>query len=278
MFAGLLILVGSFFAEVADSIGKKQVQRSKQNVYSLGFLNSFWVTIILFVSIILGANFTFNTASFPTFLTRVVLEIVLAHITVLGIIRAERSTFAYLRLLTIPLVLIIDLVLGNSLGMAQIIGVNLVFLGLIILLYRNPKSNKGVWTVVLGAVIASITLSLFKYDITHYNSVAAEQLLVTSAVVFYFYIASVVRKQRVDLSLLIKPWTALQSLSSGLETAFVSFAFYYAPTSIITVLKRTTAMFWAVLFGHRYFKEEAMLRKVLAGILIGCGLIIILVR
>lgn len=276
MFAGLLLMMGSFFAELADSIGKKEVLRSKENVYSLGFLNSFWVTIILLVSIILGANFTFNIASYPTFLTRLVLEVILAHISVLGIIRAERSTFAYLRLLTIPLVLIIDLALGNSLSLLQIIGINLIFFGLFILLFKNPKSSRGVWTVLASAVIASITLSLFKYDITRYNSVAAEQLLITLAVVVYFYIASIVKKQRVDLSLLVKPKTALQSLSSGLETAFVSFAFYYAPTSVITVLKRTFAMFWAVLFGHKYFKEHGLVRKVFAGSFIIAGLIIIL--
>lgn len=270
-------MVGSFFAEVADSIGKKQVQRSKQNVYSLGFLNSFWVTIFFLLTLILGADFTFSIASLPTFLPRVLLEIILAHITVLGIIKADRSTFAFVRLLTIPLVLIIDIVLGNSLGLTQILGINLAGIGLLVLLFRNPQSRKGIWIVVLSAVIASLTLSLLKYDITHYNSIAAEQLLVTLAIVTYFFIASYIKKQPVKLALLVRPTTGLQSIASGVETILVSFAFYFAPTSIITVLKRTTAMFWAVIFGRRYFKEEALLRKIFAGTLIAIGLVLILV-
>jgi drug/metabolite transporter (DMT)-like permease len=277
MFAGLLILVGSLFEEVAESIGKKQVEKAKQNVYSLGFLNYFWVTIFFLVTIIFGADFTFSTASLPTFIPRVILEIILAHIMVVGIINAERSSFSYVRLITIPLVLIIEIALGNSMNSYQILGVILMFAGLFLLLFRNTKSRAGFWPVAIGAVIAAITLSLFKYNITYFNSVAAEQFIITSVIVMYFLIASKLKSKPINLSLLIKPKTGVQAISSGLETMLVSFAFYFAPTSIITVLKRTTAMFWAVIFGRRYFREEALLRKVLAGILIATGLILILV-
>ncbi len=276
MFAGLLILLGSLFGEISESIGKMQVQKARENIYSLGFLNAFWVSVFFLITIGFGADFTFNTASLPTFIPRVILEIILSHIMVVGIIKAERSTFAYLRLLTIPLVLSIDIALGNSLSLTQIIGVTAMFCGLLLLFFRNPKSKKGAWVVIVGAMMASITLSLFKYDITKFNSVAAEQFIITLIVVVYFFIASIVKNKPIDLKLLVKSVTGLQSIASAMETVMISFAFYFAPTSIITVLKRTTAMFWSVVFGQRYFEEKALLQKILTGILIVAGLILII--
>ncbi|MCB9822654.1 hypothetical protein H6800_00075 [Candidatus Nomurabacteria bacterium] len=275
MFAGLLIFISSLFGELSESVGKKQVQKKTEDIYALGFLNSFWVSIFFLITIIFGADFRFNFASLPTFLPRLFLEIILAHIMVLGIIKAERSSFAYLRLITIPLVLIIEIALGNSISSYQILGVILMFAGLFLLLFRNTKSRTGFWPVAIGAVIAAITLSLFKYNITHFNSVAAEQFIITSAIVMYFCIASKLKSKPINLGLLIKPKTGVQAISSGLETMLVSFAFYFAPTSIITVLKRTTAMFWSLIFGHKYFKEKGLLVKVISGALIAIGLICI---
>ncbi len=277
MFAGLLIFIGSFFGELSESVGKKQVQKKTEDIYALGFLNSFWVSIFFLITIIFGADFRFNLASLPTFLPRLFLEIILAHIMVLGIIKAERSSFAYLRLITIPLVLIIEIALGNSISSYQILGVTLMFAGLFLLLFRNTKSRAGFWPVAIGAVIAAITLSLFKYDITYFNSVAAEQFVITSAIVMYFFIASKLKSRPINLGLLIKPRTGLQCISPGLETMLVSLAFYFAPASIITVLKRTAAMFWSLVFGRRYFNEKGLLVKVISGALIAIGLLCILI-
>lgn len=277
MFAGLLIFISSFFGELSESVGKKQVQKKTEDIYALGFLNSFWVSIFFLITIIFGADFKFNLASLPTFLPRLFLEIILAHIMVLGIIKAERSSFAYLRLITIPLVLIIEIALGNAISSYQILGVILMFAGLFLLLFRNTKSRAGFWPVATGAVIAAITLSLFKYDITYFNSLAAEQFVITSAIVIYFFIASKLKSKPINFGLLIKPKTGVQAISSGLETMLVSFAFYFAPTSIITVLKRTIAMFWSIIFGRRYFKEKGLFVKILSGALIAVGLLCILI-
>lgn len=88
---------------------------------------------------------------------------------------ADRSTYGFLRVLTIPLLLLVDLALGYSLSQGQIVGVSILTLSVLLLLLNHGLRTKGIGFVLLSAVNAVVTLSLFKYDITHFNSVEVEQ-------------------------------------------------------------------------------------------------------
>lgn len=103
MIAAILIAVGTLFAEVGVSLGKYEVAHKKESIYTLGFLSVFWTLIFLIATGLYRDNFIFSLESLPTLAAQVVLELTLVPIALHAVIKADRSTFSFLRLLTLPL-------------------------------------------------------------------------------------------------------------------------------------------------------------------------------
>src|SRR5687768_13381938 len=174
----LLTSIAAFFQEVSDVIGRQEVKQKQETIYTMGFLQMFWATIFFVILILVKQDaFQFSLASLPTFGLRVVLEIIQVFITLIAVVAADRSTFGFIRVLTIPALLLVDLFLGYQIATMQLIGVSLVIIAMLILFMDHNFKKKG-WSLVLfGALNSVATISLYKYNITHFNSVAAEQLV-----------------------------------------------------------------------------------------------------
>ena len=114
---------------------------------------------------------------------------------------------------------------------------------------------------------------LLKWDISHYNSVAGEQITVYTVVLVFYYIQAKLAGNN-PLALLVKRASGLQSLSNGFGLAIESFAYAYAPASVIVAIKRSFAIFWAVIFGQRFFHERRTHHKLVAGAVLALGLIL----
>lgn len=110
--AFFLILLGTLSSEISNSIGKLAVARQQETLYSMGFISMFWSSILFVGLIAVGAEFRLAGASLPLFMPRVVLEIILAHVAIKSILVAERTTVSFLRMITIPLLLRIDIIIG----------------------------------------------------------------------------------------------------------------------------------------------------------------------
>jgi len=67
-----------------------------------------------------------------------------------------------------------------------------------------------------------------------------------------------------------------QSLSEGAGSVVMSFAYLFAPASIITTAKRAFSILWATLSGTFYFHEKHFLLKLLSFALIVGGLILLI--
>src|SRR6185369_9588941 len=112
MLALLLVLCSALAEETSQSIGKRSVKRKRESVYGLGFLELFWGFIVMFGLVIVTPGNHFSTASLPTLIPRIFLEILVTYLTVEAIVRVERSTMGFLRLTTIPFLLLVDIILG----------------------------------------------------------------------------------------------------------------------------------------------------------------------
>lgn len=259
MFALILVLSASFAEEISQSIGKQSVKLRRESVYNLGFLELFWGFVVMSGIALFGPHNHFDPASLPTLLPRLVLEVTVAYLTVEAIVQADRSTIGFLRLLSIPLLLVVDIVLGYRLTLVQIAGVVIMFFALTLAFHHNPSGKKGAWLVVLSAFLSVGTVSLYKYDITHYNSVAIEQSIVLGTILAFFYLRG--WRGRSPFKLLLRPLSGTQALMSGLGSVLGSFAISFAPASVVVALRRTFALFWAVIFGQAYFHEHSLKRK-----------------
>ena len=260
MLALLLVLCGTLSEEISESIGKQSVKLRRETVYGLGFLELFWGFVVMVGILIFSRDNHFDPASLPTLIPRILLELLVFSLAMEAIVKVQRSAIGFLRLITIPFLLLVDIVLGYHITPIQIAGVVVMFFALVLAFHRNPSGQKGAWMVVITGLLSVISISLYKYNITHYNSVAVEQAIVLGTIVVAFYLRAR-RPHRSPLRLLIQPVTGTQALTSGLSTVLGSFALLYAPASVIIALKRTFALFWSVIFGHAYFREHSLGRK-----------------
>jgi hypothetical protein len=275
MFGVILAAIGSLFDELANSIGKAKICAKEECPYTMGFLTNFWGTIGFAVIGLARHNFIFSSASLHTFLPRLVLEILQAQIVVWAIVKADRSTFGFIRTLTIPLLLMADVLIGYNLKPLQISGLVLIILTLLAA-FRGVKINRaGSWLVLFSAVNAVITISLYKYDITHFNSVEAEQMIVYLVLMAYFYLTARIIGRENPFRFLTKPIFFGQASANGVASLLCSFAYKFAPASIVLAAVRSAAVGWTVVSGRVYFKEKHFLLKSLVLIMLIAGIVML---
>lgn len=274
-----LVFASTFFREIGTSIGKRKMMQGRESIYTMGFLDLLFAAIFFFlIALLFRKGFIFSLDSLPTFSIRAVLEIAQIHMSVLAIKHADRSTFSFIRVGTIPLLLATDIFLGFTIGFNQFIGIGVIIFGFIVLFVNQGVRKKGIWFVIFTMVNAVATISLFKYNITNFNSVEAEQGLMTSIVMIYMLIMALFVAKENPMQFLKKRVFLVQSFSSGLGSVFLSFAYVFAPASIITTGKRSLAVMWAMLSGSFYFKEKKLLTKIGAFVLITIGLVFLVLQ
>lgn len=280
---GLLLTAGAAFVEeISASVGKWEAARGRENIYALGFLNYFWLALFFLIFVFLipkdffapgfPSGFVFTVASLPTFLPRVGLEILQALATSYAVVVADRSTFGFLHILTIPLLLVVDFALSYSIGLPQLAGMSLIIASLIFVFINHGIRRKGAWIVLFSSVNAVATISLFKYDITYFNSVEAEQTIVCLVLVVFFFCMSLARTEQNPIKLLAHPVFFMQSFLMGAGGSVMSFAYYYGAASVISAAKRALNILFDMLSGHIYFREKKLWIKVVSFVMIAIGL------
>lgn len=277
MFGIILISLGSLFEEVSSGIGKFQVRHRRESIYTMGFLNLFWsIGIFLVLILLFHQPFTFRLIALPIFLCRAVLEIAQAHSTMLAITKADRSTYSLFRTLTIPLLLFADIALAYHPSTRQIAGIIVILAMLVVMFNSRSINRKGLGFVLFTSFNAVITISLYKYNIAHYNSVAAEGLLMSVILIIYFFFTAKKFSHENPFVFLRRRIFLLQSGAYGTATVIESFAYGFAPASIILAGKRSSALFWAIISGKRYFHEKKFTAKIVATIGLVIGIILLI--
>lgn len=275
MFGVLLASIGTFFDEVASSIGKQKVSHHEETVYTMGFLNLLWGALFFILIGLFKRSFVFTLASLPTFAIRAVLEIIATRLAIKAICQADRSTFSFIRVLTIPLLLIVDLFLHYKFNLYQLVGIGLIIFTLFFILASEDIKKQGAGWTLLTAVVTVATISLYKYDITHYNSVVGEQTIMYLILMTYFFITALYFGHEDPFRFLKKKIFLTQSLSNGLAGLANSFAYNFAPAAVISAAVRSTSIFWSVASGQVYFKEKHLIIKIFCLLLLATSIILL---
>ncbi len=270
LFAIILILGGSILSEVSSSLGKYTVNQKVVGLFSLGFLNSL-IGFGLFAGTIAfqPEAWKFSSASVPILAARIVLDCFQLYWTLKATAAATRGTFGLVRSATIPLVLIADLLLGYTLGPWMLVGMALIFSTLVILAALGDLDGKGLKYVALSAVNAAVTITLFKYNITHHNSVATEQTIVMACMALVFLLLAIRAKERL-FQAFRHPLLVAEGSSLGGAGLLDAFAYTFVPASVAITMIRALSVFWSIVFGKAYFKEAHFVPK-----LVGCVVIIL---
>lgn len=272
MYGVLLAIFCSGLDEVSSSIGKYELKHRVGSIYTFGFLTVFFGTMFFVATGFLRDSFVFSLASLPFFVPRVILETLQIHLTMLAVVKAERGDFSFLRLLTIPLLLIVDLALGYSFSNVQYLGMGLIFLVIAFLIILEKPKVKILKLLLSIAFLGAVTISLYKYDITHFNSVEAEQAIIGLFIALYFFVMAVVQKRENPLQFLRVRGYSIQASASALSAVIASFAYLFAPAAIITAALRSSAILFALVSGRYYFHEKHFLIRLALFICICCAL------
>lgn len=278
MLGVILSSIGTFFSEISDSIGKTRVAAGQQSLYTFGVLQLLggWL-MFLFLTLVKNDLFVFSLASLPTFALRAVLEIAQHYVTFLAIVKADRSTFSFVRVGTLPLLLLADLILGYTVRGTQILGIGLIVICLVLVFIGSRFKKQGIGLVIFTAVNAVITISLFKYNIAHFNSVTGEQTVMQGILLLLFIILAFSVGRENPFRLIWKPVYSGPAASVGLASVLESFAFNYAPASIILAAKRSSAVFWSTLSGNLYFQERHFLFKFAIFALLAAAIVLLVI-
>jgi len=279
-----LAALSALLEEAADSIGKYRIAHRTLNIYAFGFLLNLGglLTIAAFGLFVptdffasgFPGGFVFSAASLPTLSLRIALELLQVYVTVHAIARADRGTFGFLRTLTLPLLLAVDIALGYDVTGWQMAGVATIVGSLLLLFLNHGLSKPGSLFTLVAAVNAVATLSLFKYDVTYFNSVEMEQVIVSTATTVFLLGLALAARQN-PIALLKQPIYLLQILLSGGAATFMSFAYLFAPASVITAGRRSLAVLWAVTSGKLYFRETHIVLKLICFALVCAGVIML---
>lgn len=271
----ILVTISAIFDEISTSIGKWEVSHKKEGIYTYGFLNSFWILVLLIAVVLVRGHFVFSVDSLPLFILLAILEVAQTHATLHAIVEADRTTNGFLMILTLPLLLSVDYMLGYQISFFALCGVGVIVLGLLFLFINHGLNKKGIGYVLFGTINAVATISIYKYLITHYNSVEAQQIVMLSIILVYLFCMSLWKSKQNPFSYLCKKEFLVQSIPRGVGGTLIGFAYLFAPASVITSAKRGILVLLSVISGKAYFHEKHVLIKMISMMLVVLGVFLL---
>jgi hypothetical protein len=272
----IFIVLGTFLDEISASFGKWEVGHKKESIYTYGFLNYFWVLVFFIILCLFTGNFVFSLQSIPLLIVYLIFEAAQLYSSLHAVVEADRSTFGFIIIGTIPLLLIVDRVMGYDITTFGLVGISIIIFGLLILMLNHGLSKKGIGYVLFSTVNAVITISIYKYLITNYNSVEA-QLIITSPILLIFLFVLAKRKSNENpFKFLFKREFIIQSMSRGIAGIATSFAYLFAPASVITSAKRGSSVILSMIAGNRVFHEKHLVIKIISSVFVIAGLVLLL--
>lgn len=276
MFAGLLVFIGHFFEEISASASKHAFSSRVLSYTLYGFLAHFMSALFFGVyAYVEGNSFVYNLHAWPIFLLRLVTEVIQCEIVYRAIVVSDRTSFGFARILTIPLLLLVDIALGYSLLPMQFLGIGVICIALLAYFGAEHGKGNGVRLALLSALLSVVNISLYKYDITHYNKAMVVQFFMALTLMLFYGFR--VAYSKADRALLygIKehPYLGVMLVSQSVATLLISLAYGLAPASLVLAFSRASAVIWSLISGVFYFHEQRVLKKVFVTAVLTLGLL-----
>lgn len=169
----------------------------------------------------------------------------------------------------------VDVFIGYTLSWHSIAGVTAITFGLLYLYMSDSLQKRGQVLVIISALLAVATTSLYKYNITFYNSVAAEQTIVLGGKMLALFLAAYLLKG-MNPFLLFNSWRhVIQAVTTGAGGSIISYTYLFAPASVVISAKRSWTVLAAIISGQHYFKEKRVLQKITAFAIVTAGVILL---
>lgn len=275
MFGIILAVIAAFFIEIGCSIAKYESEKQSENVWDAMFLNnSFTLLGYLAVGIYFG-TLNFAISSWPLVMLNVSLSVIGNFVGNTVTLRAPRSLAGSFRMLTVPLLTVVDYYLGYDISPIQILGIGIVVVTILTLMKRDAWHKPSTKWLLLNTICTVVTLSFYKYNIDHVTNVETLQTIVTASVLISTFIFAHFFKKQNLFKLFKKPFALLQATSMGIGSVLDGFAYLYAPASIITATYRSSQALWTLVSGSLYFHEHKIWSKIIAVLFLSGGVLLL---
>lgn len=279
----LIWIIWTFFWEINSSITKHKSK--KHHFLKIWVISTFFWMLVFLLSWIYKYYFTdidlyLNPESIPLLWTRLFLEILQSYFTILAIKHCDRSTFSIIRILTIPLLVIADIILWYTFTTYSLIWIWIILFSFIGFNTKIKTIDFTWWYFVLfTAINAVFTISLYKYSITEYwNSVEIDQFIMLLWILIFFVLYNYKNHKCCALNLITKEKQfLLQWLTIWISTLLISYSYLYLNASEATAVKRAWEMFWAIIAWTIFFKEENIIKKLIFAFCIIAWLVIMVI-
>ncbi len=278
MFGVIITFFSTFFDEIGVSITKAKLNQKQISIYSIGVINCLAAALVFIFINIVKQEFHFSAASLPTLGARALIEIILTYVALKAIAITDRSTFGFVRIITMPLLLVVDFLIGYKISGWQLAGIGIIIFSLFLIFLLHGIKKQGAWLSSLTAIMSVATITLYKYDITYYNSVAAEQTIIYLVLLAFLTGLALVKAKENPFAFLKQKIYFFQTLINAIPSFANSYAYVFAPASIILSAYRSSAVFWSVVSGKVYFKEKHFLIKLLCLALLVGGIILLAIN
>lgn len=275
MLSVIFASLASFIEEISSSIIKFEADHKKESIYTAGFINMLFGIFIFVLIAFFRNSFIFSLASLPTFSIKAILEILQGWATMNAIQKVDRSSYAFVRNLTIPLLLLTDYFIGFALRPAQLAGVLVIFIIFGIIMFFHIINFKSIGYSLFTAVNAVATISLFKYNITHFNSVEGEQILTSLVLLSYFFLAAKFIAKENPLGFLTHRLFLGQGVFHGIASIFASYSVALGNPGIVIAAGRASAVLAGIVSGHNFFQEKRFGAKIWVSLGLIAGLVLL---
>jgi len=115
-------------------------------------------------------HYDLSLLSFSLLVFQVFGAVIFCSLSNKAIQHADRSTFSIMSTMSIPLLLLSDIVFGYGVTTWQIIGVLVLVVMLGYVVFKGDFSTKGMKYIIISNLISLGTITAFKYSTSHFGS------------------------------------------------------------------------------------------------------------
>ncbi len=277
MFGIVLVVIAAFFVEVGCSVAKHEHSKHGEDVWGAIFLNSFVTLLIYLIVGVYRGTLDFFVQSWPILVIAGLINLAATFVSNMATLKASRSIAGVFRMLTVPLLTVVDYFLGYDISPVQILGIGVIVLTIITLMKRDAWYKTSTKWLMANTIMTVLAITIYKYTIDHLATVETVQVinfifLIVGAIVG----AQICNKQNL-FKLFTHPFAFLQASSMSLGSVLNGFAYSYAPASIISAAYRSAQAFWTLVSGSFYFHEHKIFTRMIAVVFLVGG-VFLLVR
>jgi hypothetical protein len=260
-----LMALATFVEEASTSMGRTGIDKAEEFPLEMGFLNAVAATgVYALIVVWLREPWTLTSADLPLFALRGLLDIAIGVCTVFAVAKADRGTFALLRLLTIPAALAFGILIGIPISPMAAAAAIVIMLALWLLGARHDVKWTGAGWAVTTSVLAGLSVVLFQRQLTQSAAPATMQLWIVALDAVVWGTAARIKDGRWPIAPLRHPLGWLHAGAMGIGAGIEFTAFTLAPGALLIATKRGLAMGWALTSGQRLFHETGMRAKWIA--------------